>query len=435
MTHMLNRRHLLAGAGAAAGLSSLAACGPKPAASDSELRISWWGGSSNHRATLEALRLFEEANPGIRVKGEYTGFSGHLERLTTQLAGDTAPDVMQINWYWQTLFSRDGKGFFDLNGLKDIIDLSQFDERTLQMGTTYGHLNALAVTNAARLFYFNATTFDKAGVKLPTTWDELKATGPQMHKALGNAYYPIDGTFQDFAAMARSYVVQKTGKPLVDTASKSLNCTPEDMREVAQLYADLTQSHTWPAAKVRASYGNVPQQEMRPWINGEYAGTYQWNSAIDKYTDTLTPGQTVKLAPYPMRDGATDAGLLYRPAMLFVINRNCKQPEAAAKLINFLLNDPAGVRAMGLMRGVPVSAIAQKTLKDDGLLDGLKLESEAQIEALPKTVLESPYFEHPRVRDGFQDILEGLGYGRLSQKEAGERLYTDINAILHRVVR
>ncbi len=63
------------------------------------------------------------------------------------------------------------------------------------------------------------------------------------------------------------------------------------------------------------------------------------------------------------------------------------------------------------------------------------MDSEAQLASLPITILESPWFEHPRVRDGFQDILEMQGYGVISEKEAGARLYNDINAILQRVVR
>ncbi|OYW75557.1 MAG: hypothetical protein B7Z26_10995, partial [Asticcacaulis sp. 32-58-5] len=112
----LHRRHLLLGAAALTGLS---ACSQSTTSSpqggqtggDITLRMSWWGGASAHKATLNALQRFEKRHPHIRVRGEYTGFTGHLERLTTQIAGNTAPDVMQINWYWQTLFSRDGEGF------------------------------------------------------------------------------------------------------------------------------------------------------------------------------------------------------------------------------------------------------------------------------------------------------------------------------------
>ncbi|MFT3998460.1 MAG: ABC transporter substrate-binding protein, partial [Asticcacaulis sp.] len=268
-----HRRRLLLAVPAAL----LTACA-KPSAPGGELRMSWWGGASAHKSTLEALRLFEKKH-GIRVRAEYTGFAGHLERLTTQIAGGTAPDVMQINWYWQTLFSGDGLGFYDLNTVGDALDLKQFDARTLAMGTTAGKLNAIAVSNAARMFYFNRTTYDKAGLSLPRSWEDLFARGPQFLKKLGTDYYPLDGLFQDFVTLARSYVVQKTGQALVNAETRTLNCSRTDMQEFAGLYARMTREHVWPSAQVRASFGNVAQQELRPWINGQFAGTYQWNSA------------------------------------------------------------------------------------------------------------------------------------------------------------
>src|SRR5262245_26890802 len=96
-----------------------------------ELRMSWWGGSEVHRAQVEAIGQFEARYTHIRVNAEYTGWNGHLERLTTQIAGGTAPDLMQINWAWLVLFSRDGTGFYDLDSLADVIDLRQFDSQAL----------------------------------------------------------------------------------------------------------------------------------------------------------------------------------------------------------------------------------------------------------------------------------------------------------------
>ncbi|MDC7682726.1 ABC transporter substrate-binding protein [Asticcacaulis sp. BYS171W] len=429
--YRLHRRTMLLGAAAA-----LTACGRTPSrpAGTKELRMSWWGGSSAHKATLEALSRFEKRH-GIRVRAEYTGFAGHLERLTTQISGRTAPDVMQINWFWQTLFSPEGTGFLDLNQHRDKIDLSQFDARSLNMGTTKGHLNAIPVSNAARLVYLNKTTYDKAGLSLPSSWDELFARGPQFKEKLGDGYYPIDGLFLEFIGLARTYVVQGTGKPLISAETKSLNCSRQDMHDFAGLYARMTRDHVWPSAQVRASYGNVAQQEMRPWINGQFAGTFMWNSTIEKYSDTLAGNQKIALAPYPLREGAKDSGMMFRPSMMFAANATTAHPDEAVMLIDFLLNDPDGVRAMELKRGVPVSKTARKLLSDEGLISPLQQASEAQLASAQINVLESPYFEHPRVRDGFQDILEALGYGRISEQQAGDRLFDDINAILHRVVR
>ena len=36
-------------------------------------------------------------DPHVKIEGEYGGFDGYLEKLTTQLAGRTAPDIMQID--------------------------------------------------------------------------------------------------------------------------------------------------------------------------------------------------------------------------------------------------------------------------------------------------------------------------------------------------
>lgn len=400
-----------------------------------ELRMSWWGGNEVHRAQLEAIRRFERRHPHISVRTEYTGWIGHLERLTTQIAGGTAPDLMQINWNWLVLFSRDGGGFRDLETLRDTIDLGQFDPAALDMGRVAGRLNALPAGMAARLFYFNATTYAKAGLAVPRTWDELMAAGPIFRERLGPDYYPLDLQFMDVTALARSWYVQKTGRSLIDVQAQRLNASTEDMREMAQLYRRLVDDHVIPSASERAAHGYVAPEEMRPWIDGRYAGTYQWNSAIGKSVEKLVPGQQVVLAPYPLRAGARDAGLLYRPSMMFAINATTAHPREAALLLDFILNDPEGVRALGVKRAVPVSRRALQVLQADGLLRGLSWDGVQQVATLPNTVRESGYFEHARVRDGFIDIFEELGYGRIGASEAGVRLHEDVNRILERVIR
>jgi len=425
----LSRRHLIATAAATLAAPAVRAAEPVT------LRMSWWGGNDIHKAQLEALRRFEARHPSIRVKAEYTGWAGHLERLTTQIAGDTAPDLMQINWNWLVLFSRDGRGFYDLAKLRDVIDMSGFNAETLSFGTMRGALNGLPLSMAARLFYFNATTFAKAKLAVPKSWDELLAAGPKFRANLGADFHPLDLNLQDVVALGRTWIVQQTGLPLVDEQNRRLNATEAQMIEIARLYQSMVQGGVIPSARERASYGNVPPQEMRPWITGHYAGIHQWVSAINKATDTLEPGQQVTLAPFPLRDGAKDAGLLYRPAMLFAINAGTAHPREAATLMNFLLNDPDAVRAMSARRGAPASRKAREILGRDGALKGLGWDGTKQIESLPNSVRESGFFEHPRVRDGFIDIFEMLGYGQLTAEEAGARMYRDVGAILQRVMR
>lgn len=428
MSVRLTRRVVLAGVAAAAAL-------PARAASPVTLRLSWWGGSDVHRAYLASIRKFEAKYPHITVKAEYTGWAGHLERLTTQIAGETAPDVMQINWNWLVLFSRAGDGFYDLGRLSNEIALGEFDADSLGMGTIKGRLNAIPTSMAARLFYFNATTYEKAGLPLPSTWDALFAAGPIFRDRLGPDYYPLDLNLQDVVAVARSWHIQQTGTALVDEAGSRLNADASQMVAAAQLYQRLVDGHVVPGARERASYGNVAPQEMRPWITGRYAGVHQWVSAIGKSADTLEPGQRIALGAFPLLPQAKDAGLLYRPAMMLAVNRGTRHAKEAALLLNFLLNDPEAVRIFEVKRGAPVSKSALGILENEGTLKGLAWDGLRQIQALPNRVRESGFFEHPRVRDGFIDTYERLGYGRLGVEEAGLRMFQDVNAILKRVIR
>jgi oligogalacturonide transport system substrate-binding protein len=108
--------------------------------------------------------------------------------------------------------------------------------------------------------------------------------------------------------------------------------------------------------------------EMKPWIQGEWAGTYMWNSTINKYSDNLKPPAKLELGSYPMLPGATDAGLFFKPAQMLSIGKSTKNPEAAAKVINFLLNSKEGVDTLGLERGVPLSKVAVQYLTEDGTI-------------------------------------------------------------------
>lgn len=65
-------------------------------AEDASIRFAWWGNEARAASTLKVIKLFEEKNPGITVKAEYAGYDGYQARLSTQFAGGTEPDVMQV---------------------------------------------------------------------------------------------------------------------------------------------------------------------------------------------------------------------------------------------------------------------------------------------------------------------------------------------------
>ena len=125
---------------------------------------------------LDVIKLYEEKNPGVKIKAEYSGWDGHFEKISTQITGNTAPDIMQIDYNWLYNFSKNGDGFYDINTLKDDFNLDNYDEQALSYTIINGKLNAIPVGMNGRAFFFNKSLYDKAGVEIPKTFDELLAT-------------------------------------------------------------------------------------------------------------------------------------------------------------------------------------------------------------------------------------------------------------------
>src|SRR5262245_56877757 len=136
----------------------LATAAAANSAGAAQLRMSWWGGDSRHVATQAALKACGEKY-GHTSQPEFTGFDGHQEKLTTQIAGGTEADIMQVNWPWLPLLSKSGDGFADLNQFADVIDLKQWSADLLKTGTVKGKLNGIPVSMTGRVFYLNETLF------------------------------------------------------------------------------------------------------------------------------------------------------------------------------------------------------------------------------------------------------------------------------------
>lgn len=431
----IKMKKVLIGAAISATLGMCAV--PATAADNVDLRMSWWGGNGRHQVTLKALEEFHKQHPDITVKSEYTGWDGHLSRLTTQIAGGTEPDVMQTNWNWLPIFSKNGEGFYDLNQVKDIIDLSQFDAKELQTTTINGKLNGIPISVTARVFYFNDEQWKKAGVSFPKTWDELMAAGKTFESKLGKQYYPVVLEHQDTLALLNSYMVQKYNIPAVDEKTKKFSYSKEQWVEFFQMYKKLVDSHVMPDSKYYASFGKSNMYEMKPWIEGEWGGTYMWNSTITKYSDNLKPPAKLVLGDYPMLPGATDAGLFFKPAQMLSIGKSTKHPKEAAQVINFLLNSKEGVQTLGLERGVPLSKAAVETLTTSGVIKeedpavaGLRLA-----QSLPAKLSVSPYFDDPQIVAQFGTAIQYIDYGQKTVEETATDFQRQAERILKRAMR
>ena len=245
------------------------------------LRVSWWGGDARHAATQEALQVCGDKH-GHTISPEFTGFDGHLERLTTQLAGGTEPDLMQVNWPWLPLFSRDGTGLADLNEFSDVLDLSQWDEATLETGMRNGALNGLPVSITGRVLFINADTFAEAGVDAPESWDDMIAAAETFKAKLGDNYYPYDGARYNAMLLTALYASQKTGVGFIDPETAEVAWDEDTLAEAIEFYQELVDAGVMKDWRSIAAMGNPGLQERSDWAGGEVASSYEWDTTVSQ---------------------------------------------------------------------------------------------------------------------------------------------------------
>lgn len=390
-----------------------------------ELRMSWWGGDARHAATQAALAACG-AKYGHTVKGEFTGFDGYLEKLTTQIAGGTEADIMQVNWPWLPLLSRDGTGFADLHALPGI-DLSQWGAADLASGEIDGHLQGIPVSTAGRVFFFNRTTFERAGLSVPTSWSELLDATPVIKAKLGEDFYPFNAARETAQLIVTLVAVQRSGKDMVDPATNRVAWSQAELSEAIGFLGTLAEKGVLRSQKQEAADGNVNLFEKPQWASGQIAGSYEWDSTWEKYGKPLQEGQVVRPVPFLHIDGALTDGVYRKPSMVFSISKHSPHPEAAAQIVNCLLNEPEGVAALGVTRGLPSSTAAMKLLGDEGD-PVLRAAHEIVMQASGPTL--SPFNENPEIRGIFLDTLEEFAYGQLDADAAAEQMIEGFNEVL-----
>lgn len=429
------KKALLGGLVTGLSLLLLAGCGSSNSGSSSTnsskkvtIRFSWWGDETRNKATKSAIKEFEKQNPNITVKAEIYPISSMDQKIGTQMAGGTEPDVMQGLYAWLPQYSKDGDGYYDLEKLKGTFDLTQYSKSTLDQGrSSNGVLNGIAHGKNVMELALNWSEFEKLGIKeVPKTWDDYIEAAKKFPKGS----HPIVNPSPMF--MVLTYLQQVTGKaPYTD--SNKLNYTKAQLKQGLKWYKDMVDKNVFVSRKEyldAVGSQSLPVASTSKWINGEWAGDYEWSGGLLANEDALkSKNQKVVIAPIPEIEGAKTTGAISKPTFLFYISKHTKNPKAAAKLLQFLFNDPKGVKLMGTSRGVPESKVAAKTLKDAGTVKGIVKDAYDYGQKV-ETIPEVPNLENSDLVNVWQQQLESYELGKSDLNQTADALYTQIKSTL-----
>jgi oligogalacturonide transport system substrate-binding protein len=401
-------------------------------AENTELRFSWWGNDSRHKPLIEVSRMFEAANPGVKIKCEYMGWGGYAERLTTQISGNNEPDIMQINWAWiSTMYSKKGDGFYDLNKMKKYIKLDEWPKDMIAQCQQNGKLNALPASFTARIYLWQKSTFDRAGISIPKTWDDLFSAGKVFQSKLGKDYYPVDGNLYDVILMSHAYLMQKTGKQWIDPKKPVVAISKAEALDWIAFYQKLSAANAVVPHKTRLSIAGpeAPTEQQQDWVTGKWAGNFTWDSTFKARISSLPKTTKVDTGDFLTMKGAKSSGLFGRTTQLYAVKKNTKHPEIAARFINYMLTSPEATKVLGTTLGTFVTKTGYETTIKEGKLDSLSKKGFDLIRKM-KVDAPSPYFEHARIQELIRAIFEEVSLGKTTPEKAADRIINETNKVL-----
>ena len=456
MSKAISRRNFLLATGAVGAAGLLAACGGNsasstassvasaPAASADEslaltdgpvsMTISWWGGDSRHEAYQNAIKEFESEHDNITIEPTFAAWSGWEEKMAAAFIAGNAQDVCQVNWNWLYNYSADGSKFVDLNTVSKFLDLTQWDDAAMDACYVANSQQCVPVSMTGRIFFWNMTTFNKAGItEVPKSLDDLMAAGKAFKEKLGDDYYPMHLGAYDRMILMVFYLESKYGKDWADPTTSTLNYSEDEIVEGLNFIKSLVDDHVMMNLKdYYSANSDTATHQSNEWITGKIAGIFEWDSAASKYASALdddnkdgfTVGEEIKFGDFN--------GGFSKVSMGLAITKTSQYVAESATLINFLLNEEKGASIMGSECGIPASKAGLAAAQAAGAVKDLVAEANAKVMAFTTNKLD-PLFENNDLKASgtgiYQEVFDSIDYGDETPESAVSALLEGMEGV------
>lgn len=390
-----------------------------------ELRFAWWGSEDRHTATLEAIKIFEEKNPGIKILPEYSGYDGYEAKLQAQVAGKSAPDLFQTGGDINNRLGIDA--LLPLDGILDTTGMNEAAMQSVAMdGKTVGAYTGLA-TDA---YLFDKTVLDSLGIEPPAppyTWDDLAAKFKEVsEKSGGKVYGAVDSSVAFDVFKTFGVTALDAPEPFPnDTTSFTFN--EEQIKAYYQYWGDLRAANAVAPPDLSATSDDSANSLI---VKGKAAFVPIASSSFSRFQSQTKNTLDMVMMPQSATTGRT---VMPGTSQVISISANSKHPEAAAKFLNFFVHDTDAAKVLKTTRGVlPTKAQREALLSISELSEGDQ-KNIALIQAINNlegsTIAFPP--NGPQVL-GWKGLIEKIGqeiaFGRISIDDGSAKLMNEVNA-------
>ncbi|WP_195282171.1 ABC transporter substrate-binding protein [Harryflintia acetispora] len=407
--------------------------GEEKSAQDVTMRFSWWGADVRHQATLEAIEAYEKENPGVHIEAEYQGFEGYQQKMMTQLAGGTAPDLVQIDNVWLMDLSTQQKVLFDdLNNYADIIDLSTFDSQIIESYCSYeGKLLGVPLGTNGSGIMINKEFMEKFGIPVDEqlSWDSVIEYGKKVQEQDSNSYLlGIDPSSESVVPLFwEPYLLGLTGEYWL-TDDLAITASAEDMTATLSKLKELYDSGAVVPMGETISFA-AKMEQLPKWINGEIGGLMDWSGRLPAIKSALGEGKFSTINVPIVKDGKVSS-YPTKPSLLIAINNDSQYKKEAAAFINWMVNTENGASILKDVRSIPTSSFARQVITDGNMGD-------PDVLRMVNSTLENPSPAPPyagrnaEIVSIVSEVLQKVVYGQEPPEAGADEIITRVQAKLN----
>lgn len=317
------------------------------------IRFAWWGGQERADMTNEAVKLFMEKNPDIVVETSFYPYDSYFENLAIASTSENLPDVFQSYIGSSELQQFQDGGLIeplDTYVEDGLIDTSSISDNLIAEGSVEENLYGLPFGINTRAMVVNPEIYEQAGLEIPEngyeSFEAMEVDLAKIQEVTGK-YASMD--FFRHAGDGLKYYCRLQGETEFGSEGDSLiGFSKETFVDFYTMRLKWAENGWIPPYDVTMAENGAEDSTL---VKGESAVGIIPANQFASYEEAT--GKDLQMILLP---GASVSEATMVPASAHLsIASTSKNKEAAAKLIDFLLNDEAANEILQTERGIPVA--------------------------------------------------------------------------------
>ncbi|MFA9378201.1 MAG: ABC transporter substrate-binding protein [Lachnotalea sp.] len=397
------------------------------------IKITWWGGQSRHEYTQELLNKYTELHPNVTFEALPSGWDGYFDKLSTQAASGSMPDIVQMDYLYISTFAKNNS-IADMQEYIDngTIDLSNVDPVLSGAGKIDGKMAGVVLSSSLLTVGCNDAVFTEAGIDLPTsdwTWSDFTKTCKTIKEKTGK--YGFSAIMADDTNNF-NYVVRQHGSSLFSADKKSLGYDDDSIYvDFVSMMKELIDAGAIPNPD---EYGAIKAlgYEATPVATDKGAMVTDWSNYGCRLEEV---NKNISLVTPPKGDAETAKGLWLKPGMFFSVSETSKVKDEAAKFIDWFINSEEANEIILAERGTPVSSKVRDYLTSSGKLSEKQKEMFDYVSNAAALCGEAPAPDPvgiSEINEAFNKSVYSALYGQSTIEDSAAEFRKNANEILAR---